>query len=185
MNGKPVSSSLEVNLGLHGWKASTQPLSYIPSLLSTFSCPGGPGTQSSSHSCPVASCTRLYKQAWQTTRSHNCSFNYRKNEERGAIIWSPTLSRAVSASLQWPGGNIGCSSGNLRVLWKVGWMVFCWGKHMKERLAEADTGDRIFLPLPWTWGWLAEWCQLKQTHVLKQNMWWGKTRGRTCDVWMV
>jgi hypothetical protein len=26
------------------------------------------------------------------------------------------------------------------VLWKVDWMVFCWGKHVKERLAEVDTG---------------------------------------------
>lgn len=50
--------------------------------------------------------------------------------------------------------------GNLRVLWKVGWMVFCWGKHAREcfdkvdtgvkgRLvkkwfAEADTGERLF-----------------------------------------
>jgi hypothetical protein len=32
---------------------------------------------------------------------------------------------------------------NLRALWKVGWMVFCWGKHMKECLAEVDTGERL------------------------------------------
>ena len=29
-------------------------------------------------------------------------------------------------------------SGNLRVLWKVGWMVFCWGKHVKERFVKVD-----------------------------------------------
>jgi hypothetical protein len=26
---------------------------------------------------------------------------------------------------------------------EVGWMVFCYGKHMKECLAEADTGERL------------------------------------------
>lgn len=33
-------------------------------------------------------------------------------------------------------------SGNLRVLWKVGGMVFCWGKHVKEccRCVKVDTG---------------------------------------------
>jgi hypothetical protein len=36
-----------------------------------------------------------------------------------------------------------CLSGNLRVLWKVGWMVFCWGKHVKECFPEVDTGERI------------------------------------------
>jgi hypothetical protein len=35
-------------------------------------------------------------------------------------------------------------SGNIRVLWKVSWVVFCWCKHMKECLAEADTGERMF-----------------------------------------
>lgn len=30
-----------------------------------------------------------------------------------------------------------------RVLWKVGWMVFCWGKHVKECLAEMDTGEKL------------------------------------------
>ena len=30
----------------------------------------------------------------------------------------------------------------LRVLWKVGWMVFCWGKRIKEHLGETDTGEK-------------------------------------------
>jgi hypothetical protein len=24
--------------------------------------------------------------------------------------------------------------------WKVSWMVFCWGKHVKERFVKVDTG---------------------------------------------
>ena len=24
------------------------------------------------------------------------------------------------------------------------WIVFCWGKHVKEHFAEADTGERMF-----------------------------------------
>jgi hypothetical protein len=32
------------------------------------------------------------------------------------------------------------SSGNLRVLWKVDWMVVCWGKHVKEHFVKVDTG---------------------------------------------
>ena len=41
--------------------------------------------------------------------------------------------------------NISCIywSGNLRILWKIGWMVFCWGKLMKEHLVEVDTGERL------------------------------------------
>jgi hypothetical protein len=35
-------------------------------------------------------------------------------------------------------------SGHLKALWKVSWMVFCWGKHVKEHLAEVDTGERMF-----------------------------------------
>lgn len=34
----------------------------------------------------------------------------------------------------------GQSSGNLRVLWKVGWIVCCWGKHVKEHFIKVDTG---------------------------------------------
>ena len=32
-------------------------------------------------------------------------------------------------------------SGDLNVLWKVDYMVFGWGKHVKECLAEVDTGE--------------------------------------------
>jgi len=43
--------------------------------------------------------------------------------------------------------------------WKVTWMVFCWGKHMKENLAETDTGERMF-------------CQSKQVkgHMMKDSL---------------
>jgi hypothetical protein len=34
--------------------------------------------------------------------------------------------------------------GNLRILCKVHWMVFARGNHLKECLAEADTGERMF-----------------------------------------
>ena len=37
----------------------------------------------------------------------------------------------------------GTVSGNLRVLWKVGQMVFCWGKQVKKHLAEVDPGERL------------------------------------------
>jgi len=31
----------------------------------------------------------------------------------------------------------------LRFLWKVSWMVLCWGKHVKECFLEVDTGKRL------------------------------------------
>jgi hypothetical protein len=34
-------------------------------------------------------------------------------------------------------------SGNLRVLWKDGWMGSCWYKHVKECFLEVDTGERL------------------------------------------
>ena len=58
-------------------------------------------------------------------------------------------------------------SGNLRLLWKVSWMVFCWGKHVKERLAQVDTGERLRQTHEKTLGWSRhKWKDvlLKQAH---------------------
>ena len=47
----------------------------------------------------------------------------------------------------------GSDSSKAGVKWKLKssleswlcWMVFCWGKHVKEHFPEADTGERIFV----------------------------------------
>jgi hypothetical protein len=44
-------------------------------------------------------------------------------------------------------------------------------KHTKKLLVVYYS----FLPLLWTQVWLTEWCQLRQSQVLRQDMCWGKT----------
>lgn len=41
---------------------------------------------------------------------------------------------------QMKGPGKGLLKQNLRVLWKVNWMVFPWGKHVKGRFVKVDTG---------------------------------------------
>jgi hypothetical protein len=45
------------------------------------------------------------------------------------------------------------SSRNIRDLWKVGWMVFFRGKHMKDCCINEDTGERLKQTYEGTFSW--------------------------------
>jgi hypothetical protein len=54
----------------------------------------------------------------------------------------------------------------LKGSWKVSWMVFCWGKHMMECLAEVDAGGEDVLLKQACRRTHDEWFFPNNTHVL-------------------
>ena len=58
------------------------------------------------------------------------------------------------------------------------------GLHREKYTKKPYGGVLQFLATFADSGWLAEWCQLKQTHVLRQDLCWGNTHGgHVHDVW--